>query len=396
MVFSAKQKSQEFMPKKNKKYDVVVIGNGITGLSTAFHLERAGVTNIALSSTSSQTGPGKKISGILTGGQIDNFTRFSHNFGNELANQLWTFGNQASDHITAFCKTNSIPTESGPRLRLITSTSEMKEAEAAVKQLQGAGFKANLSSTDTFIDTFSSRVVAVQDDGHPGTFINTEKLFSTLIFQQKADKLPALKRFEKNNLVFKIYCGDEVVETEMLVFACHLAIGRFLPEISDALISVADQWSLLDIDTNNSPFDTFFYTANHTYEWGCITKSKKATLGGGRYFRSHAGIEAKTANYEKLIEDHLRKQFISTIPSVRLGRQINGNAGLDCRPCDELPIIGPMFGESRILVATGYMGNGLALGFYAGKCLTEFIIKGLTDICPRRLHPERLRSLEHS
>ncbi len=382
------------MSKQHKKFDVIIVGDGITGLSTVLHLEQAGITNIALCSSTGHPFLGRKTAGIVTGGQIDNFTRFSHNYGNEFAKQLWDFGNQANEHITTFCRKHSVGVESGPRLRLITSEAEMREAEIAVKQMQEADLPATLDERATFNDKFSERVLAVQNDGHPGSIIDTDKLGSTIFSKIKAAKLSALSKFEKNDSVFKVHCGEQILETEMLVFACHLAIGGFLPEIKDALVSVADQWGYMSIEGYPKDADTFIYTANHTYEWGSVSNSSKATLGGGRYLRHHAGIEAKTAQYEKKIENHLRQQFNLTMPNIKLGTLINGTAGLDCRPCDELPIIGPMFGDSRILIATGYMGNGLALGFYAGKCLTEFILKGQADICPRRLHPERLRSLE--
>ena len=384
------------MTKLKKLYDVIIVGNGITGLSTALHLEQAGITNIALCATSSQPIIAKKTAGILTGGQIDNFTRFSHNYGTEFAKQLWEFGNRASDHITSYCEKNSIERETGPRLRLITSSAEMREAEIAVKQMQEAGFRATLNEKVDYNFSFSKRVVAIQDDGHSGSIINVEHLGKILIKEIKAKTIPAIKKFEKNQTLFRIYAGDQIIETQMLVFACHLAIGNFLPEIKDALISVADQWSQFNIDNqqeNPVLTKTFIYTANHTYEWGSLSDSL-ATLGGGRYLRHHAGIEATKASYEKKIEDHLLQQFSLTMPNIQLGKIVSSTAGLDCRPCDELPIIGPMFGDSQVLVATGYMGNGLALGFYAGKCLTEFILNGQADFCPRRLHPERLRSLE--
>jgi glycine/D-amino acid oxidase-like deaminating enzyme len=379
---------------QNKKYDVIVIGNGITGLSTVLHLEQAGITNIALCATTSQPLLSKKTPAIVTGGQIDNFTRFSHNYGIEFARQLWEFGNSSSAHIVGYCEKNQINFESGPRLRLITSTAEKREAEIAVKQMQEVGFRAKIAEPAAFELGFSQRVVAVQDDGHPASIIDVDALCSSINLSLKTERLPRLDKFEKTGSAFRLFCGNRVVEAEMIVFACHLAIGQFLPGIKDALISVADQWSDYKVKFAPPAFKTFVYSANHTYEWGSFSQSGSTTLGGGRYLRHHAGIEAKTPTFEKKIEDHLRDQFKLTIPEINLGDHLQKTAGLDCRPCDELPIIGPMFGDSRLLVATGYMGNGLALGFYAGKCLTEFILNGQTNICPRRLHPERLRSLE--
>ena len=62
---------------------------------------------------------------------------------------------------------------------------------------------------------------------------------------------------------------------------------------------------------------------------------------------------------------------------------------------DEGKLIGPMFGQPNILLATGFMGDGLSLGFLAGKCLSELILEGQSTSLPRFLWPERLRSLPH-
>ena len=62
-------------------------------------------------------------------------------------------------------------------------------------------------------------------------------------------------------------------------------------------------------------------------------------------------------------------------------------------PCDELPVVGPMFGQNRILLATGYMNQGITLGFLAGKEIATLIMSGSTSSLPQTFKPERFRSL---
>ena len=49
--------------------------------------------------------------------------------------------------------------------------------------------------------------------------------------------------------------------------------------------------------------------------------------------------------------------------------------------------------DHRIFLATGYMGSGLTMGYLAGQCMAELILTGACPKLPRRLWPERLRSL---
>ena len=76
--------------------DIVVIGAGVTGLSTALHLEAAGVGRVALAGGVAAPLSGL-ASGVIAGGLVDNFTRVSHAHGADFAAELWRFGDLAYD-----------------------------------------------------------------------------------------------------------------------------------------------------------------------------------------------------------------------------------------------------------------------------------------------------------
>lgn len=383
---------------KPNKFDVIIVGNGITGLSTAAHLKKCGINNIALCTSDSKKTSNLISPGIFTGGQIDNFTRFSHNYGSEIARQLWEFGDRAYNELLNYCLQNKIEAQTGKKARLITSSSELQEAEIAVAQLLSAGLSAELisPSSSQFSNILTSRVLALQIDGSGGATADSTKILNALAADSEPELIGRLVRLEQKNSLQVAHTSTGAFEAEMIVLACHLAIGDYLPEVKDALISVADQWSKFStVNVADSDLkDNLIYSANHTYEWGYLTQTGTMVAGGGRYLRKHAGIEAATADFEQNIETHLLAKFRATFNGISPADCLGQLAALDCRPCDELPIIGPMYGNSRLLLATGYMGNGLALGFYAGRCLAEIIANGTSDLCPRRLHPERLRTLE--
>src|SRR5262249_31769780 len=105
-----------------RSYDVVVIGAGITGLSARFHLARLGVKRVASAAPRRAQGrPRGTLTSLLTGGQIDNFTRVSHAHGAAFGAALWRFGDQGFEALLQFCHSYEVACAAARRIRLITS-----------------------------------------------------------------------------------------------------------------------------------------------------------------------------------------------------------------------------------------------------------------------------------
>lgn len=387
-----------------KNFDVVVIGTGITGLSTTLHLLDFGVKNIGLAGPEPNLASVSRDSaGFIAGGQADNFTRVLNAHGNKIANDIWSFGDASFDSLACWCETSGVPLHRGRRLRLITSPHELKEATKASEMLASSGFQSRLTtpkSLEPFGQILESRVLAIQDDGERAGWLNVHSALSTLHkATQAAVSLPVVKSIESRSSGRLSLVLDQglKVQSEIVVLANHLAIGDFLPQLREALVSVADQWTDLELLTPapsgwNSPGIVF--SLNHGLEWGVTCPNDRIAIGGARYLRPLAGFEAKVSSVENRVKDHLFLQFAKSFSFGSDARVKDTKSSLDCRPCDELPIVGPLFGDGRILVATGYMGQGLSQGFYAGRCLAELISTGFSATLPRMLWPERLRSLD--
>jgi glycine/D-amino acid oxidase-like deaminating enzyme len=106
-----------------------------------------------------------------------------------------------------------------------------------------------------------------------------------------------------------------------------------------------------------------------------------------------AGIGAEEALVDNKITDFLVTRLKETFLGIKDLKVLKTVAGLDCRPCDELPVVGPLFGNSRILLAGGFMGLGISQGLFAGLGLADLVVTGQSVALPRLIYPERLRSL---
>lgn len=382
--------------------DVLVIGSGITGLSTLVHLKARGISRVALAADATHAPSSRQLPGLLMGGQLDNFTRISHRHGAAKAAELWRFGDAAFDALVAYARTAGVRVDTGSRLRLITSEAELREAEQAVCELHAAGFTgvtlANQTASKSATSPFGARVLAVQNDGDRAAVVDASAL-STQLARATAD-VPRLGRVRSvkragAHLVATLEDGT-ATRAEIAVLGAHLGIKALVPELDDALVSYADQWGAWPFaksaERTPLPVGTVF-TATHANEWGGLD-GDRLVYGGARYLRPLGGMEATSAAPEDRITKHLSDLAKATIVGSPGGSPTRAGAGLDIRPCDELPVVGPMYGESRLLIGAGYMGLGLTMGFHAGACLAELVAKGTAPALPRTLWPERLRSLE--
>lgn len=392
---------------------VIIAGAGITGLSAALHLASSGCEEIIIVAPPDEC-ESKIAPGLIFGGHRDNFTRLVVAHQQDFAMELWRFGDRAYDALIGWAKKRGIPVTSKQRLRLIASKEELAEARLAVDGLTASGFHPlllvrNEENSPIPWAECGPEIIAIQSDGPKGAWIDCDRLFLTLC--DSISKQPAVRFVEGKITRVRGYgMADLVVETTAkdlgklpaaaVIVASHLQSGQIIPELKSALVSVADQWIQCHQNDNNTGGNPAWnppgtvWTVNHGHDWGVISDSARMILGGGRILREFAGFEATQATVEKKITRFIVEKHEQRLPRLAIKNEsIRALAGLDCFPCDELPIVGPMFGEGRILIATGFYGMGIHAAFYAGFCLAKLLMTGECSELPRRLWPERLRSL---
>jgi glycine/D-amino acid oxidase-like deaminating enzyme len=329
----------------------------------------------------------------------DNFTRLSHRHGLNTAKEIWNFCDLAYDSLLEYLQKARIPHQSGERLRWMISEAEVSEAHTALQQLKAAGFAGSWEApSPSASGLLSSRgLLGIQKEGPRSATLSVTDLLQKLRADAPVRNFGEAQSFQSAGSGIEIRHPTGKVRAEFLICAQHLSIADLLPNLAETLIPFADQWSdyqLRDQDQALPWKPGMVFSWQHSHIWGVITGANTLRIGGGRYLRAMAGIEAKAASYEPKILNHLGESWNGLWPELPIEPTAIGFGTRDCRPCDELPLIGPMFGDGRVLVGTGYMGQGLSLGFMAGRCLAELIADKPSKL-PRLLWPERLRSLPH-
>ena len=371
-------------------FDVIIIGRGITGLSAAWHLYRHGIRKICLIApkispeTTATLGPGYASVSLH-----DNISRAVHGQGSEVAHAILNLNRTGFSGLLDFARERNIFHQVGQVSRFADSDLEAKEMTKAVAWLVANGFPASIEKNENRL---------VQRDGAAAASLD---ISMTLKFLEKESKAAvrsnSVKAIKSNSNGVDVSLEDDtIVSGEMVIAACHSGIKELIPEMEHTLVNHADQWMEFEVTKGTLPLapGDLTFTA-HSHFWMSCATQNTLRAGGARFLRKWAGIEAESApvmgNITNAVKTKIEELFKSE--GVKLSDPVKASGILDIRACDEIPIIGPMFGDSRILLASGYMGSGLTLGFAAGQGLAEFVDAGKSKVIPSLFHPNRLRSL---
>ena len=379
------------------KFDVAIVGGGITGLSTAMHLSQSGTDNIIIFDEIDKSAT-KDSPGFLSGSLLDNITRISVGYGLSFAGDLLHYLARSYRYIDGFLKTVPVDFSYGERFRLIFSQQEQTEAILAVKELKKVGFYSELlyPKDQGFPGALlGEKVVGIQNEGKLGGWVDVDALLSalekTVVCSRKNNRIVEL--VDTGNGIQCVCEDGSSILAEMVCVTGWKGIINLIPFMKNVMIPYSDQWEEFSYKGDMKCLEHILFTGGHGYEWGGIPTPGRLVWGGGRFLRNLAGIGEKNSKVDPRVSSYLAKSAgeifkgISSLkPSFRRGMT-------GCRPCDEIPVIGPMFGNERILVASGYMGTGLALGFMAGKSLSDLIMHGICDDLPELLCPKRFRSM---
>lgn len=391
------------MPNREKEFikkSVIIIGKGVSGLSCAWHLRNLGLQDFSILGPSPQTSSTALSPGFFTGGLWGNFTRLSHSFGLETARDLWLFGHQAYASVKDYCELKKVQYHQGRRLRFILSQEELNESNTAVSQLGHQGFSSRLLDPD-LTPGLSSEVLKVQDDGERSGCLSPKPLLKSLESVCKEQLLPGKVSEIKQNSdgSFEIQTDSNTqFHSDFIVLTGHLGAVSLLPQLKPVLVPVADQWLEVQFQSKElqSPFSDqkgTLISCHHGYDWALNLGNHRFAIGGGRHKRKFAGIGESNPSYLGSIGEQSAALFSRLLGFNSYQLSGTHSAFSEIYPCDELPLVGPIHGNERILIGTGFMNQGLSQGFFAGKCLAELLYTGQSTALPRRLWPERLRSL---
>jgi len=353
--------------------DVIVIGGGLHGCSTALHLARAGLRPLVLE----KDYVGRHASGVNAGG-VRRLGRHPAEIPLSVAAmELWHRIGDLVDDDCAF--------ESHGQVKVAESETDMDKLRARVASVRALGFEH-----EELIDERELRALlpAVGPQCVGGIVCRRDGAAlpyrTTLAFRRKAEALGAtvlegerVTALARQGSRWSVKTERETFEAPLVVNAAGAWAGAFAAALGEPvpiqpvalmlLITAPVATFVMPVVGATSRTLSFKQFANGT-----------VLIGGGHKGRAELETNRTTLDYGELAIN--ARSAAAIFPCMHGAEIVRAWAGIEGRMPDDIPVIGPSSTQPGVWHAFGFSAHGFQLGPIVGAIIAELITKGTSRL----------------
>lgn len=379
------ERMPDYIPKNqlaNKEYDVLIVGGGVTGITTALQLQKSGLQCVVAEAHNMCFG--------TTGGTTAHLNTFFDTTYDVIEQK---FGEDAAQLIAK--ATNAA-------LDLYQTNIEEYNIDCGYQQKDGYMYSQDDKQTEELDKMFNASIRAGVDVAYTDRIPVPVEFQKAIVYHDQANVHPSkyvyalAKAFEEKGGVFLQNCmvkevkGDDVLEADTslgkikaksLIWATHIPPGvnllhfRCAPYRSYAIAVTLNDEAYPD----GLAYD--MYDPYHYYRTQIIDGKKYLIVGGEDHKTAH---EENTEGCFNRLEANVRKYFNVKEVAFKWSSQY-------FEPADGLAYIGHLPGNpNNVYVATGYSGNGMTYSHITALLFTELFTKGESEYA-KLFDPDRLK-----
>lgn len=380
-------------PELPTRTQVVVIGGGITGASTAYWLRQYGVEVTLIERRGLSGGATGRNGGHLVSGPADNFSAVVRRCGPEAAKAIYQFTFDTISDIQAFVTEHQI--ECGLQMNgtatLALQADELPQLEETANDLAKYGLPVVWWDAATCAErTHSDSFIGGLFNPQAGQLWPAKLVIGVA---QAAERLGANLQTEtdvlevtRNGLGFEVKTNRGAVQAEAVVYATNAWTRSLLPQLNEIIVPVRGQV----IVTEPAPHQwNFGLVTNHGYEYCTQRPGDRIVLGGMRWRSPTLEVNCEddgSLNVE--VSTGLREFLPRHFPALQDIKVDQEWAGIMAFTPDHNPLVGPLPGRPNEYIAAGYSGHGMPITFGAGKMVAGLIAGRETELVETFL-PER-------
>lgn len=367
-----------------ERADVVIIGGGFTGLSTAISLREAGVDVVLVEKDFCGMGASGRNAGHLTPTIGKDFPTMVKTLGKERAVELARFADRAVHYTEAMIGKLGVDCEYVPTGNIITGLHPRHRKPLA----EGAELAARLGVELEFLDEAEVRrrklpghvrFGMIEKAGghlHPGKYVLALRQAAidagARIFEDSA-----ITRIEDSGSPVVVHTADGSVTAEKLVVATNgytpTTLGRMRSKVFPVRVTLFrtgvltdEQWRRIGWEGREA-----LYTAHEVME-NYRPQGDGRISGGSKNVQYGYGSTLTTGYLPEVFEQwrEVFAQRFPEIPDVKIESFWGGWLGLTL---DFLPIH-QANARGTVFYGIGYNGHGIAQGTYAGPMLADQVL----------------------
>jgi len=357
-----------------KVYDVVIIGGGIAGFSTAYWLKKEDPSLKVAVLEKHRLGFGAtgRNAGFITCGSVEHFNRLQHKYGEKGALEIWKFSEKnlelMKEHVIRD-KASQIDFEQTGTFSLATSEPEIKELSECANLMSSLGIRVEkLDQTATEkrvgVTGFLGGIKYLDD-----ATVNPIKLLNLLRSRCDID-------FFEQTEVYGIGAKSDtrIVRTDRFTFESSMVIAclngysaSLFPYFRDKIFPTRGQILVTE------PVPRFMEGAcyaNFYLDYFRQLCTGEILIGGFRQIEkaTEVGYSDHTTD---LIQESLQIFIDNHIPKLKGKKIINRWGGVMGFSVDGQPLVGSMPDDPQVMFNGGFTGHGIGLAFHTSKCVVD-------------------------
>jgi len=359
---------------EKRKYDAVIIGAGIAGLSTAYWLQQKHPTiKIAvIEKNSIGSGASGRNAGFVTCGSIEHFLKLEKQFGLEKALEIWRFSEVnhqlLKQHVIEDDQEKLEYKKTGA-CTVAPDQIQWEKYQEVAKTLSSANISVELIPTDRLekeygINGFSGGL-EYQNDG----VIHPIKLLQKLAQKISIDLIENTEvyQLDQQQNIQTIKTDRGIFEADQVYLTLNAYLPLLLPSFSPRLTPGRGQILLTE------PLPLFIkgpcYLAKHLCYFRQLP-SGHLLVGGFRNLDLHSEntyIDQTTELIQNALLQFAKSHFIYR-DQIKVGQSWAGIMGFSK---DGQMLIGPSPENPGLHIMAGCSGHGMGLSFHAARCMVE-------------------------
>jgi glycine/D-amino acid oxidase-like deaminating enzyme len=376
--------------------DVVVVGGGLAGASTAYWLARLGRSPLVLERRGIAGGATGRNGGHIAPGTAERFALARARHGEPGARAIWDFSHRCAEAVRALVAEHRIDCElrvtgsvslalSPDELAPVRDTAETLAALGAPVEYWDAAACAARTGSDRFLGGVLRRSAGQLWPARLTLGIVEQAVRLGAAVQTGT----AVRAVERRHGAFTVRTDRGDVAAGHVVHATNAWARELLPALDGLVVPVRGQVIVTEPGPAMWPFGL---STNHGFEYWLQRPDGRIVLGGMRWLTptQEVGADDDTV-IEPTVSRGLRAFLPGHFPALAgLGVEREWTGIMAFTP-DRAPLVGPWPGAPGQHVVLGFNGHGMPMAFLAGRAVAETIARGRPDVSvPDAFRPARL------
>jgi glycine/D-amino acid oxidase-like deaminating enzyme len=363
---------QQAHRRREAAYDVVVIGGGIVGCSTAYWLHRRqpSLRVGILEARTLGAGASGRNAGLVLQGTHTDYRSDLDRYGKQAARRLWAFTRDTRDLLATELRGTAFDWRSDGSLTAAGTGDEAERLRAGLSHLRTAGAPV------VYLDPDETNARLGASGFHGGLFVTTGavvnplQLVRHLAAQSEADihTQHPVERIHWRDPGVVLHTPSRRVRADRVVLALGPSLPSLVPATSAYVRPVrAQMLATAPADTTHISVPVY---SHHGGFYVRQLEDGRVLAGGGRHQHRDAeetSADATTPAVQATIERYLHTYFPWTQP-LSIEQRWSGTMGFSP---DGRPVVGRVPGHPEGIFATGFTGHGMGYGFRMGRLLAD-------------------------